>query len=256
MLGQGWLVSCPVAFFRLGEPGSSYHLGPAAGFVQWLPGAVAEDYAMGGAGSRRTSIVRAGWWLASCLRGDGQMALLEEMQLLVNDLEVALTRRTGAEHERQEVAAEDARERVAGEHERQEVAAEDARERAAGERERQEVAAEDARERAADMSERVAVSAQDARDRMTDIGSRQVEVAQALEEFHAERLTQAAEDARERAADERERQETAAHDARERATDERERRAAAGQDARERAAEMLALEGIWSGHATIMGSGR
>ena len=94
------------------------------------------------------------------------MALLEEMQILVGDLEAAFSRRAGDERERHAVAAQDAHERAAqlagrqaevagmlGElyHGRLAQTVQDARERAGDERERLAVAAQDAHERAAEM---------------------------------------------------------------------------------------------------------
>jgi hypothetical protein len=75
------------------------------------------------------------------------MALVEEMRTLVDDLETAFSRRLENEHERQENAAGDARDRAAFEHERQAAAAGDAQERSAFEHERQAAAAQDAHER-------------------------------------------------------------------------------------------------------------
>ena len=57
------------------------------------------------------------------------MAILDEMQLLVSDLEEALSRRLEGEKERQETAGEDAQYRAMGVRELRAAAAEDARER-------------------------------------------------------------------------------------------------------------------------------
>jgi colicin import membrane protein len=205
------------------------------------------------------------------------MALLEETRLLVGDLELAASRRAREERERQEAAAQDARERAREERERQEAAAQDARERAREGRERQESAAQDARERAA------------------RIASRRIEVGETLNGFHQERATlawgtpgrgagmaslrgvlgrghqerDAQGAAAERAASiaglpkevaqmlsgfHQERLVRAAWDALGRVEDERDRQATAAQDARERATEILGLRGIWGDHAATMGS--
>ena len=59
------------------------------------------------------------------------MAILDEMQLLVSDLEAAFSRRMDTEKERQETAARDARYRAMGVREMRATAAESARERLA-----------------------------------------------------------------------------------------------------------------------------
>ena len=57
------------------------------------------------------------------------MAILDEMQFLVSDLEAAFARRIDGEQERQETAAKDAQHRAMDFRELQAAAAEDARER-------------------------------------------------------------------------------------------------------------------------------
>ena len=166
------------------------------------------------------------------------MALLEEMRTLVGDLEAAFARRLESEHERQETAAQDARDRAGAEHER----------RAA--------AAKDTRHRADEVRERHGNSTQEARERLAEISVRYNEVADTVEAFRRERLAQTAEDARDRTRAERKRRADAAQDARERASDDRERRSIAAHEAHERVAEILGLGNIWGVHtATIAGFG-
>jgi uncharacterized protein YjbJ (UPF0337 family) len=161
------------------------------------------------------------------------MALLEEMQVLVGDLEAAFSRRAGDERERLVVAAQDAGERVVELAGRQAEVAGMLGELFHG-RMAQTVA--DVRERAGDERERLAVAAQDARERAAEMAGRQAEVAGMLGELFHGRMAQTVADARERAGN------------------ERERLAVAAQDAHERAAEMLGLAKIWTDHATAMGS--
>ncbi len=189
-------------------------------------------------GSFRVSVMGPGLPVASIvlIGGDWRMALLDEMQLLVGDLEAAAARRAEGEHERREVAAGDARERAGAERERLEVARQDARERADGVRERR------------------VVATVEAQGRVAGITSRRGEIAQTLSEFRAGRLAHAAEDAHERTAGERERLAAAGQDARERAADERERMEIAAGDTRVRVAEILDLGRIWHDHVTVTGS--
>ena len=122
------------------------------------------------------------------------MAIQEEMQVLVGDLEAASSRRTSDESERHAVAASDARDRKAknaglrievaetlGEFRRERVmqAAQDARARAEAERERLATAAQGARDRSGSGYERHGVAIQrhaagteDTRQRTSDIASR------------------------------------------------------------------------------------
>ena len=186
------------------------------------------------------------------------MALLEEMRVLVGDLELAASRRAGEERERQEAAAQHARERAREERERQEAAAQHARERAArtasrrievGEtlngfhQERATVTWGAGGRGAGIAGLRGALSgghrdreAQDAAERAASIAGLPNEVAEMLSGFHQDRLVRSAWDALGRVEDERDRQATAA------------------QDARERTAEILGFRGIWSDHAATMGS--
>jgi hypothetical protein len=97
------------------------------------------------------------------------MAILDEMQLLVSDLEEALTRRLEGEKERQETAAKDARYRATG------------------------------------VRELRAAAAEDARGRLEDISRRSGEIADLMDGFFRARTAQAASDARERAKVERKR---------------------------------------------------
>ncbi len=188
------------------------------------------------------------------------MALQEEMQVLVGDLEAASARRTRDESERQAVAAADARDRMAviagmrielaealAKFRREHVmqAAQDTKARAEAERERLAMAAQAARDRGASDYERHGVAvqrhaagAEDTRQRASDIASRSVDVTKALSEFHRERFMQAA------------------HDARARTEAEHERQAIAAQDASARAAVALELRNIWSVHSAGAGSPR
>lgn len=181
------------------------------------------------------------------------MALQEEMQVLVGDLEATSSRRTRDESERHAVAAADARDRmaiIAGmrielaealsgfRRERVMQAAQDARGRAEAEHERQAMAAQDARDRGASDYERYGAGVADTRQRASDVASRSVDVTGTLSEFQRERFMQAAQDARARAEAEHERQVIAA------------------QDARARAAVALELRKIWSVHSAGAGSPR
>ena len=156
------------------------------------------------------------------------MALQEDMQVLVGDLEAASARRTRDESERHAVAASDARDRMAvvagmrielaealGMFRRERVmqAAQDARGRAEAEHERQAMAAQDARDRGASDYQRYGAAVADTRQRASDIASRSVDVTQTLSEFQRERFMQAAHDSRARAEAEHERQAIAAQDA-------------------------------------------
>ena len=204
------------------------------------------------------------------------MALEEEMQVLVGDLEAASSRRTGDESERHAVAASDARDRTAiiagmrievaetlGTFRRERVmqAAQDATARAEAQRERQAVAAQGARDRgAADYErhgvdiQRHAAAAEDTHRRASETASRWTDVTGTLSEFHRERFMQAAQDSRARAEAEHERQAVAAQDSRARAEAEHERQAIAAQDARARAAVVLGVRNTWSVHSAGAGS--
>ena len=97
------------------------------------------------------------------------MAILDEMQLLVSDLEEALSRRLEGEKERQETAGKDAQYRAMG------------------------------------VRELRAAAAEDARGRLADISRRSGEIADMMDSFLRARTAQAASDARERAKVERQR---------------------------------------------------
>ncbi len=97
------------------------------------------------------------------------MAILDEMQLLVSDLEAAFARRIDGEHERQETAAKDAQ------------------------------------HRAMDFRELQAAAAEDARERLDEISRRCSEVADMMDTFFRTRTAQAARDARDRVMAERDR---------------------------------------------------
>jgi hypothetical protein len=97
------------------------------------------------------------------------MAILDEMQLLVSDLEAAFSRRLEGEKERQETAAKDARYRATG------------------------------------VRELRATGTEDARERLAEISRRSSEIADMVDSFFRARTAQAASDARDRAKAERER---------------------------------------------------
>ena len=97
------------------------------------------------------------------------MAILDEMQLLVSDLEAAFSRRLEGEKEREETAAKDAQYRAMG------------------------------------VRELRATAAEDARERLAEISRRSSEVADMMDSFLRDRTAQAASDARDRAMVERER---------------------------------------------------
>lgn len=97
------------------------------------------------------------------------MAILDEMQLLVSDLEAAFSRRLEGEKEREETAAKDARYRAMG------------------------------------VRELRATSAKDARERLAEISRRSSEIADMMDSFFRHRTAQAASDARARAMAGRER---------------------------------------------------
>ena len=82
------------------------------------------------------------------------MAILDEMQFLVSDLETAFSRRIETEQERQETAVRDAQYRMDSEKERLATAARDAQYRAMGVRERRAAGAQDAKERLAEIARR------------------------------------------------------------------------------------------------------
>ena len=111
------------------------------------------------------------------------MAMLDEMQLLVSDLEAAFARRIDGEHERQETAAKDAQ------------------------------------HRAMDFRELQAAAAEDARERLDEISRRCSEVADMMDTFFRTRTAQAARDARDRVMAERERRAEAMVDMRARVSE-------------------------------------
>jgi hypothetical protein len=106
------------------------------------------------------------------------MAILDEMQLLVSDLEAAFSRRMDTEKERQETAARDARYRAMG------------------------------------VREMRATAAESARERLAEISKRSSEVAFMVDGFFRDRTAQAASDARNRATVERDRRAESAEEAR------------------------------------------
>ena len=106
------------------------------------------------------------------------MAILDEMQLLVSDLEAAFSRRLEGEEERQETAVKDAQYRAMG------------------------------------VRELRATAAEDARERLEEISRRSSEVADMVDSFFRARTAQARRDARDRAKAERERRAEAAAEAR------------------------------------------
>jgi uncharacterized membrane protein YccC len=108
------------------------------------------------------------------------MAILDEMQLLVSDLEAAFSYRLEGEKERLETAASDARYRAMG------------------------------------FRELRATAAENARERLAEISRRSSEIADMMDTFFQVRTAQAASDARDRAGAERERRAAAAKEARER----------------------------------------
>ena len=97
------------------------------------------------------------------------MAILDEMQLLVSDLEAAFSRRLEGEKERLETASSDAQYRAMG------------------------------------VSELRATAAENARERLAEISMRGSEIADLMDTFFRVRTAQAASDARDRAMIERER---------------------------------------------------
>jgi hypothetical protein len=97
------------------------------------------------------------------------MAILDEMQLLVSDLEAAFSRRLEGEKEREETAAKDAEYRAMG------------------------------------VRELRATAAEDARERLAEISRRSSEIADMMNSFFRHRTAQAASDARARAMVERKR---------------------------------------------------
>jgi hypothetical protein len=114
------------------------------------------------------------------------MAILDEMQLLVSDLEAAFSRRAEAELERQETAAIDARDRAMA------------------------------------FRELLVASAEDSRERLAEISRRNGEVADMLDSFCRDRTTMAASAERHRLAQERARRAEAVRDARARTAEFRE----------------------------------
>ena len=144
------------------------------------------------------------------------MAILDEMQFLVSDLETAFSRRIETEQERQETAVRDAQYRMDSEKERLATAARDAQYRAMGVRERR------------------AAGAQDAKERLAEIARRSSEIAFMVDSFFRDRTAQAAIDARDRA------------------MADRERRAEAAEESRARVAEFHELSDIWREHVAVM----
>ena len=111
------------------------------------------------------------------------MAILDEMQLLVSDLEAAFARRIDGEHERQETAAKDAQ------------------------------------HRAMDFRELQAAAAEDARERLDELSRRCSEVADMMDTLFRTRTAQSARDARDRVMAERERRAEAMVDMRARVSE-------------------------------------
>jgi hypothetical protein len=111
------------------------------------------------------------------------MAILDEMQLLVSDLEAAFSRRIESEKERQETAGRDARYRAMG------------------------------------VREMRAAGAESARERLEEISKRSSEVAFMVDGFFRDRMAQAASDSRHRAMSERERRAESAAETRARSAE-------------------------------------
>ncbi len=146
------------------------------------------------------------------------MAIVDDMQLFVSDLEAAFSRRIDTEKERQETAVRDAQYRMAAEKERLDTAARDAQYRAMGVRELR------------------AAGAQDAKERLAEISRRSSEIAFMVDSFFRDRTAQAAMDARDRA------------------MADSERRSEAAEESRARVAEFHELSDIWREHVAVMAS--